>query len=141
MAPRVRWVIESRLSLLGNRPCWSIDWLAVAGDRVDIPFLQAASGLDRSTVLNAVDELLYRGLLRDEEVGRFQLTHDQIRQVVYDGMSQESRSDLHLLVGATLSVWGPGQRGGHRTTTSGKVATPAKAAPYLRRAGHRRRSR
>lgn len=134
VAPRVRWVIESRLSLLGESAALVYRLAAIAGDRVDIPFLQAASGLDKSTVLNAVDELLYRGLLRDEEVGRFQLTHDQIRQVVYDGMSQQSRSDLHLLVGATLSSGDPDnvEAIGYHFREGGD---PAKAAPYLRRAG------
>jgi DNA-binding SARP family transcriptional activator/biotin operon repressor len=136
LAPRVRSVIESRLSMLSDEVTTVYKLAAVADDRVGLPLIEAATGFSRSSVLAAVDELLYRGLVIDDGLGQYRLTHDQVRQVVYDEMNPEVRSRLHLRVAETLADSDPDkvEAIGHHFHASGN---PARATDYLERAGLR----
>ena len=104
LAPRVRSVIESRMSLLGEEVVTVYELAAVCGDRIDLPLLEATTDLSKASVLAAVDELLYRGLIRDDGLGRYRLAHDQVRQVVYESIAPRRRTDLHTAVAETLAV-------------------------------------
>jgi DNA-binding SARP family transcriptional activator/biotin operon repressor len=136
LAPRVRSVIESRLSMLSDEVTTVYELAAVADDRVGLPLIEAATAFSRSSVLAAVDELLYRGLLIDDGLGQYRLTHDQVRQVVYDEMDPGVRNRLHLRVAETLADTDPDnvEAIGHHFQESGH---PARATDYLERAGLR----
>jgi DNA-binding SARP family transcriptional activator/biotin operon repressor len=136
LAPRVRSVIESRLSMLSDEVTTVYELAAVADDRVGPPLIEAATAFSRSSVLAAVDELLYRGLLIDDGLGQYRLTHDQVRQVVYDEMDPGVRNRLHLRVAETLADTDPDnvEAIGHHFQESGH---PGRATDYLERAGLR----
>jgi tetratricopeptide (TPR) repeat protein len=136
LAPRVRSVIESRLSMLSDEVTTVYELAAVADDQVGLSLIEAATGFSRSSVLAAVDELLYRGLIVDDGLGQYRLAHDQVRQVVYDEMNPEVRGRLHLRVAETLAEADPGnvEAIGHHFHASGN---PARATDYLERAGLR----
>ncbi len=136
VAPRVRSVIESRISQLGDEVAAVYQLAAVCGDRVDLRLLETASDLPRATVLNAMDELLYRGLMRDDGDGSFRVVHDQIRQVVYEEIEGLRRRELHLAVGDAVAELEPGnvEATGHHFREGGDLA---RAVEYLRMAGQR----
>lgn len=136
VAPRVRSVIEARMSQLGPDVTAVYQLAAVCGDRIDLRLLETATDLPRATVLNAVDELLYRGLMSDDGNGFFRVAHDQVRQVVYDDIHRSRRIALHRAVGESLAKLAPDniEATGHHFREGGDVG---RAAEYLRMAGLR----
>ena len=102
VAPRVMSVIDSRISLLSEPAGQVYEVLAVSGDAIDLGVLSEGSGLSRGIVVDAVDDLLHRGLIRDVGDGRFRVAHDHVRQVVYGRMEQHRRSLVHLRVAEAL---------------------------------------
>ncbi|MGA7096560.1 MAG: BTAD domain-containing putative transcriptional regulator, partial [Acidimicrobiia bacterium] len=107
LAPRVRSVIDSRMSLLRDEVAAVFELAAVCGNAVDLDLLARGTDLSRSIVLDSVDELLHRSLLRDEGDGRYRITHDQVRQVVYERIEDQRRVGLHRRVAETLSDLDP----------------------------------
>ncbi|HEX5695049.1 MAG TPA: AAA family ATPase, partial [Acidimicrobiia bacterium] len=107
VAPRVRSVIDSRMQLLGDKVTAVYEVAAVCGDPVDLDLLAIGSDLPRSSVIEAVDELLNRGLIRDEGDGHYRMTHDQVRQVVYERIDPERRQHLHRRLAETLAEANP----------------------------------
>ncbi len=136
LAPRVRTVIGDRMSLLGDEVKKVYEVAAVGGDPVDLTLLAAGCDLPRRSVLDAVDELLHRGLIRDGGEGRYRITHDQIRQVVYEQVGRERRSMLHGRIAEALTENEPEdvEAIGHHFREAG---IPDRAAAYLLRAGLR----
>ncbi|MCI0678457.1 MAG: AAA family ATPase, partial [Actinobacteria bacterium] len=107
VAPRVRSVIDSRMSLLREDVASVLELIAVFGHSIDLAVLAQTAELDRLVVLDAVDELAHRGLVRDGGEGRFGMTHDQVRQVVYDRIEHRRRVGLHRQVAETLTQVDP----------------------------------
>jgi tetratricopeptide (TPR) repeat protein len=103
VAPRVRSVIDARMSLLSDEVAAVFELAAVFGHSVDLAMLAQTAKLNRLTVLHSVDELLHRGLIRDEGDGRHGIAHDQVRQVVYDRTDRDRRTELHRRVAQTLA--------------------------------------
>lgn len=136
LAPRVRSVIESRMSLLGDDVVAVYELAAVCGDRIDLPLLEATTDLSKASVLAAVDELLYRGLIRDDGTGRYRLAHDQVRQVTYESIAPRRRAHLHTVVAETLAVSDPEnvEAIGHHFREGGDSE---RASTFLWRAGIR----
>ncbi|MGH8872265.1 MAG: ATP-binding protein, partial [Acidimicrobiia bacterium] len=136
VAPRVRSVIDSRMSLLAEDVSSVYEVAAVFSDPVDLRLLGAGTDLPRPTVLDAVDELLHRGLIRDEGDGHYRMAHDQVRQVVYERIDRRRRMTLHRRVAELLAETNPDQVEaiGHHFREAG---VPDQAATYLFKAGER----
>jgi predicted ATPase/biotin operon repressor len=136
VAPRVRSVIDSRMALLGDDVSAVYEVAAVCGDPVDFALLATSADLPRRSVLDAVDELLHRGLIRDEGDGRYRLAHDQVRQVVYERIDGVRRMDLHRRVAESLAETDPEdvEAIGHHFQQGG---VPHLAASFLLKAGLR----
>lgn len=136
VAPRVRSVIDSRMALLGDDVAIVYELAAVCGDPVDIALLSTGSDLPRPRVLAAVDELLHRGLIRDNGSANYRIAHDQVRQVVYERIDKARRLKLHCRVAETLAKTDPEdvEAIGHHFREAG---IPDQAAAFLLRAGQR----
>jgi DNA-binding SARP family transcriptional activator/DNA-binding transcriptional ArsR family regulator len=136
VAPRVRSVIDSRMSLLDDDVSTVYEVAAVCGDPVDLALLATGTDLPRRSVLDAVDELLHRGLIRDEGDGHYRIAHDQVRQVVYERIDAGRRIVLHRRVAETLAESDPEdvEAIGHHFREGG---IPDRAASYLLKAGLR----
>lgn len=136
VAPRVRSVIESRLSLLSDEVATVYQTATIVGDVVDVSLLEDVIGLPRSRVLVAVDELLDRGLFTDDGIGQYRIAHDQIRQVVYEDMNPASRREIHMRVARTLASSSPEnvETIGHHFREGGD---PEQATSFLKMAGLR----
>lgn len=100
----VQEMIGARLARL--RPSAQLACLAAAvlGDTFDFERLRGVSGLSESEGLAALDELVQRGLIREQRraVKRpYVMAHDHFRRVVYDQASMARRRVLH---GRALNV-------------------------------------
>ena len=107
LAPRVRSVIDARMALLGEDASAIYEVAAVCGGPANLSLLTAGTELLRPSVVNGVDELLRRGLIRDDGDGRYQIAHDQVRQVVYESTDKSRRVVLHQRVGEALEAIEP----------------------------------
>ncbi len=136
LGPRVRSVIESRIALLGPDVISVYELAAVCADYVDVPLVEGAAGMTRSAVLDALDELLYRGLIRDDGGGRYRIAHDQVGQVVYDGIDPGRRRTLHQQLAETMTSTDPEnvEAIGHHFRRGGDAV---RATRFLTRAGER----
>lgn len=136
VAPRVRSIIDARMSLLDEEVSLVYEVAAVFVEPVDLPLLSAAADLPRHSVLNALAELVQRGLIREEGESRYWITHDQVREVVYQRIGKARRIDLHRRVAEALTEIAPEEveaigyhyREGH---------VPDRAAHFLLKAGLR----
>ena len=102
VAPRVRSVIDARMSLLGDHAHAVFKVAAVCGGVVDLAVLAAAVGLPRASVLDALDDLIHRGLVQEQGDSRYRVAHDLVRQVVYKSLDEGHRVELHRRVAAAL---------------------------------------
>ena len=136
VAPRVRVVIDSRMSLLTDDVSAVYEMAAVFGGAVDLPMLTAAAALPRSTVIDAVDELLHRALMKDDGRGRYRIAHDQVRQVVYERIEGRRRIEMHRRAGEALAGLDPQpiEAVGYHFQEAG---IPDEAATFLLEAGSR----
>lgn len=136
VAPRVRSVIDARVSLLGDAASSVYEMAAVLGDAVGLSLLAAGTDIPRSAVVDAVDELLHRGLIRDTGDGLYDIAHDQVRQVVYERTSESRRTLLHHRAGEALETVEPidVEAIGHHFRLG---RDSARAIPYLLMAGRK----
>ncbi|MGQ9660621.1 MAG: ATP-binding protein [Thermochromatium sp.] len=98
-------LIASRLSHLSAAAREWIAGAAVAGRAFDFDLVYRVTGMDEDTALQAVDELLQRGFLR-EGSGRierdYEFVHYLVQNVTYTAIHHRRRRRLHRLIGETM---------------------------------------
>ena len=96
--PSVQEMIGARLARLSPPAQTACLAAAVLGDHFDFERLRRVADLDESESLAALEELLRRGLVREQRqiIARpYVLAHDRFREVVYQQASQPRRQILH----------------------------------------------
>ncbi len=133
---QVQAVIESRLDKLSEDSRAALGVAATIGREFTFALLSEVSQLPTETLLNALDEWLARGLVR--ETGRgYDFTHEKLSQVAYQQLSRARRQWIHFQVAEFLAAnradADPAQLAHHfyRSTA------PDRALPYLALAGQR----
>jgi hypothetical protein len=141
----VRQVLGQRLSRLSPAASRLLQVAAVAGTELDLPVLEAAGGFDSETLMEALEEALNAGLLRDES-GVCRFIHPLVRETVYDELSLPRKQRLHMQVaGAIETVHAPRlelqvQALAAHYRVAGAAADPEKAIGYSVRAGESTRA-
>ncbi len=100
--PRLQQVIASRLAYLDSDSRAILETVAVLGVDFDLPTLQAVSALPDLQAMSAVEALLQRNFLAARQ-GRYGISHDQIRQIVYGQIDDDARGQLHRQIAETLA--------------------------------------
>ena len=101
----VRSLIASRLGELSAAAREWITIAAVAGRAFDFDLVCHAGGMDEETALQAVDELLLRGFLREGSGGierDYEFVHHLVQSVTYTAIHRRRRQRLHRLIGETM---------------------------------------
>ncbi|MCA9968700.1 MAG: AAA family ATPase, partial [Anaerolineales bacterium] len=133
---QVQAVIESRLDKLGEASRAALGVAAAIGREFDFRLLQAVSQSDTETLLNALDEWLERGLVRETRDG-YDFTHEKLSQVAYEQLSRARRQWIHLQIANFLAAEtadaNPAQLAHHYYLSS----DPGRALPFLAQAGQR----
>ncbi|MGH2602538.1 MAG: ATP-binding protein, partial [Dehalococcoidia bacterium] len=91
----VRYVIGKRLSRLSHEANQMLQAAAVLGDGFGFDVLAAAVGLEEGSLLDALEEALRAGVLREEDAG-YHFSHALIRDALYDELPLPRRRRLHL---------------------------------------------
>ncbi|MCA9948484.1 MAG: AAA family ATPase [Anaerolineales bacterium] len=133
---QIQSVIESRLDKLNEDSRAALGVAAAIGREFSFATLQAVSRFDTETLLNALDEWLARGLVRDIHDG-YDFSHEQLSRAAYRQLSRARRQWIHLQIGDYLAQQSedanPAQLAHHYYLSS----EPARALPYLTQAGQR----
>lgn len=105
--PKVRAVIQWRLDMLSPAAQHLAQAAAVIGRRFDFDVLRRVSDQDEAAVVQHLDELWRRQLVRDLGSGSYDFSHDGIRAVVYDAIGPTRRRVLHGRVAQGLEALHP----------------------------------
>lgn len=103
LTPTIRSTISSRLGRLSPAARAVADLGAVFGRQFGVEILTAAGEQDESQVLDAIDELWRRRILREQDAS-YDFAHDKIREVVYEQLSPARRRRLHGLIATALAT-------------------------------------
>ena len=108
MPRALREVIERRLSALAPPTRELLAVAAVLGPDFHLGLLAAAAGLDRTALLEALDEASGAGVIEPAGThGGHRFSHALVRDVIGASLAPGERARLHLRVGeALLTQWG-----------------------------------
>ncbi len=139
----LREVLRERMAPLSAEARLTAQVLAISREQLDIELLLLLSGLAEPALLLALDELLDARIVderRSNDREMFALVRNRVREVVLDVVSDVQRSRWHHMLADALEL-----RYGRRTGTIVELLAwhyerghhPAKACPYLVRAGQK----
>ena len=133
---QVQAVIESRLDQLGEESRAALGLAAAIGREFTFSLLQAISKADPAALLDALDEWLARGLMRETNEG-YDFTHEKLSQVAYERLSRARRQWIHRRIAdhlvTTRPETNPAQLAHHYYLSD----EPGLALPHLAQAGQR----
>lgn len=102
LPPKIQATLQARLIQL-SAPARDLAGLAATiGRHFSFALLQQASTVDEDTLVQALDELWQRRIIREQGADAYDFAHDKIREVAYQGLSQVRRRFLHRRVAAAL---------------------------------------
>lgn len=102
LPPKVYAVIEARLAQLSPTARTLAQVAAIIGRAFTAPLLVAASQQDEEQVVQGLDELWQRRLVREQGNARYDFSHDRIRDVAYAESSPVKRARFHQRVAQAL---------------------------------------
>ncbi len=123
VAPTVRSVLEARLRRLGAAARQAVDAAAVIGGDFSFEEIAAVLRTESGQLAAALDELWRRQIVA-ESAGRYDFTHDKLRQVAAAALSAPKRRQLHADVAdgllAVHGATGVGARVAHHLRAAGR---------------------
>ncbi len=99
----IQAVIQNRLARLSEATYQVLSAVAVIGRVFTDATLQQISDAPLETILQALDEAIAAHLIA-EHVNAYDFTHDKIRAVLLDSLTQSRRHYLHLRIAAALET-------------------------------------
>ena len=102
MTPRLRAVIDSRLAQMNGSARRVLEVAATIGRSFTPQLLAAAGRLDDDTIVEGLDELWRRGLVREHGVDAYDFSHGKIREAAYEALRPATRQRTHLDVARAL---------------------------------------
>ncbi|MFW5942767.1 MAG: AAA family ATPase [Chloroflexota bacterium] len=128
---KMRSVIEIRLNRLSTPAQEAAALAAVIGRRFAFPLLQAASPQSEIELLDSVDELWQRQIIREHGEDAYDFSHDKIRQVALEQLSGIRRRWWHGRVAEALEQLSAGDL----ESVYGQLAAHWEGADRSERAG------
>ncbi len=104
LPPLVQAAVASRLTRLSLPAQRVMHLAAVIGREFTFEVLRRASGQDLDTLIDVLDELWRRRVIREQGKSAYDFSHDKLRQVVYSRLSIARRQQLHRQVAEALSI-------------------------------------
>lgn len=135
---KVYSVIQYRLSQVSADGQQVLNIAAAVGREFDYPILMGASSLQEEALIDGIDELLDRQIIREQSGEAYDFSHDRLRDVVYANISRTRRRHLHRQIARAIE----GQTAGRQNELSSALAShwakagdPGKGATYFLAAG------
>jgi DNA-binding SARP family transcriptional activator/predicted ATPase len=92
---RLLVALQERLSALTVLSRTAAEASAVIGRSFSASLLARIAGLNEADLLAVLDELWQRHILREGERGRYDFSHDKLREFIYSTLSPARRQSLH----------------------------------------------
>ncbi|MBX2997463.1 MAG: AAA family ATPase [Caldilineaceae bacterium] len=108
LPPKVHKVIHTRLLHLSSGARELVSLAATLGREFTSAVLAAASDLHEDDFVHHLDELWQRHILREKGNDSYDFSHDKLREVAYQSMSEAHRHLLHRRVAVALERGNPG---------------------------------
>ena len=102
--PRIYNLLSTRLNQLSETAHHVASMAAVIGRDFDYEILHATIGLDEMALVDALDELWRRRIIREQTGDRYDFSHDRIREVAYQKISRARRRLYHRRVATALET-------------------------------------
>jgi DNA-binding SARP family transcriptional activator/predicted ATPase len=137
LPPKVRAVIRRRLAILSPGAQALAQTAAVIGREFTFAVLARTSGQDEATVVQGLDELWRRQIVREKGVDAYDFSHDKIRAVAYANTGPAQRQISHRLVAEALATLYAGSLDAVSNEIAmhyGKAREPKQAIAFYRRA-------
>lgn len=135
--PTLQGLIVSRLKSLSPAGYHVINLAAVAGSCFSLELLMRALSGEQKALVDGLDELVRRQLIREREPKVYEFTHPRLHDVVYGELSSARRGLLHRLVAETLEAMPTAQVAQNPQLIAfhfEKAGMPIAAVPHLLRA-------
>lgn len=104
MTARMRAVIAARLRQLTPTAQRVAELAAAIGRDFDVDILAASADLDEADLVEGLDELWRRRIIREHGLNRYDFSHDRIREVAYDQVAPAGRRLLHRRIAQALEL-------------------------------------
>ncbi len=91
----IQSVMAARLERLSSKSYELVSQAAVLGRAFTFQVLKQASRYDDDTLVQGLDELWQRRIIREQEVDAYDFSHDKLRSVLYTSLSTARRRLLH----------------------------------------------
>ncbi len=104
MPARIYNLLTTRLAQLSETAQQVAGMAAVIGRAFDYEILQAAVSLDETALVDALDELWRRRIIREQAGDGYDFSHDRIREVAYQEISRARRRLYHRRVAEALEM-------------------------------------
>ena len=101
---RMRAVIAARLLQLTPTAHRVVELAATIGRDFDVDVLAASTDLDEPDLVEGLDELWRRRIIREHGLNRYDFSHDRIREVAYDQIAPAGRRVLHRRIAQALEL-------------------------------------
>ena len=118
LPPAIHSLISERLAKLSLPARQIADLASAIGRQFEIQILREISDMDEQHLVNGLDELWLRQIIRELGVNGYDFSHDKIRQVVYAELSHTRRRWLHTRCAEILEKL-------HNTGTDGLIGEVA----------------
>lgn len=102
MSSNVRAVIEGRLDQLSSRASELVGLAATFGRAFTFSVLARATGWSETECVSALDELWRSRIVREQGADSYDFSHDTLREVAYDRLSEAHRRFSHRRVATAL---------------------------------------
>jgi DNA-binding SARP family transcriptional activator/tetratricopeptide (TPR) repeat protein len=103
LTPTIRAVLAARLSQLPHGARRLAEIAAVVGRSFSMGLLVSATGIDEPQLVEHVDELWRRRIIRDQGL-TYDFSHDKLRAVALEMLSPARRRQLHRAVAEAITV-------------------------------------
>ncbi len=104
MTARMRAVIAARLRQLTPTAQRVAEIAAAIGRDFDVDVLAASADLDEPDLVEGLDELWRRRIIREHGLNRYDFSHDRVREVAYEHVAPAARRVLHRRVAQALEL-------------------------------------
>lgn len=104
LPPGVQAVIQRRLDHLTSEARTVLGVAAVLGRSFTFRLLLRTAAINEDALLNVLDELWQRRIVREQEADAYDFTHDKLRVMTYAGLSASRKRALHRRVAEALET-------------------------------------
>lgn len=104
LPPKIYAMIQLRLRQLSPQTQKLVSLAAVIGRAFTFAVLRAAAHAEEEVIVNGLDELWERRLVREQGRDGYDFSHDRIRDVAYTELSRARRRQLHRQVAEALEA-------------------------------------